>query len=281
MDLAPSSRQFGPLLCGGMDDDCHAENTKITLTPPSGSPVYKPTPPPPPPPPPPGTILPPAGVDEADRLGQQHDVAASGRTHDRPAQPHDQFETVEHGDWKIKITGIDVGRPNPWLCGAQRPQHGRADGRQAFVLCRPAVGTSRIRPRPVANMPTENSTKSGSLIDRFGTLNGIATARHARVHVAGGFVIANQRKSAYSSAGPARPAPRSASVPDCRAALRRVLRSRRHTRRRQQERQRVSPDRHQHRCSATGAARCGSPDPGSARRPGHGELSNTNEVAAI
>jgi hypothetical protein len=49
--------------------------------------------------------------------------------------------------------------------------------------------------------------KEKSLIDRFGTLNGIATARRSNIHVAGGYVIANQRKSAYSSAGPARNVP--------------------------------------------------------------------------
>ena len=48
--------------------------------------------------------------------------------------------------------------------------------------------------------------KGGSLIHRDGTLNGIATAKDASVHVAGGYIIANGRKSTYSSAGPARPA---------------------------------------------------------------------------
>ena len=44
--------------------------------------------------------------------------------------------------------------------------------------------------------------KAGSLIHRFGTLNGIATAKDPGVHVAGGYIIANGRKSPYSSAGP-------------------------------------------------------------------------------
>jgi hypothetical protein len=50
--------------------------------------------------------------------------------------------------------------------------------------------------------------KAGSLIHRFGTLNGIATAKDAGVHVAGGYIIANGRKSPYASAGPARGGPR-------------------------------------------------------------------------
>jgi hypothetical protein len=50
--------------------------------------------------------------------------------------------------------------------------------------------------------------KSGSLVHRHGTLNGIATAKKRRVHVAGGYVLADGRKSTYSSAGPARHGPR-------------------------------------------------------------------------
>ena len=46
--------------------------------------------------------------------------------------------------------------------------------------------------------------KRGSLIHRFGTLNGIATDDVSSVHVAGGYILANGRKSSYSSAGPAR-----------------------------------------------------------------------------
>ena len=46
--------------------------------------------------------------------------------------------------------------------------------------------------------------KTGSLIHRYGTLNGIATADVSSVHVAGGYILANGRKSPYSSAGPAR-----------------------------------------------------------------------------
>jgi hypothetical protein len=48
---------------------------------------------------------------------------------------------------------------------------------------------------------------TGSLIRRDGTLNGIATAKDAGVHVAGGYILANGRKSPYSSAGPARKGP--------------------------------------------------------------------------
>ena len=50
--------------------------------------------------------------------------------------------------------------------------------------------------------------KHGSLIHRQGTLNGIATAKVGRIHVAGGYTMSTGRKSPYSSAGPARGGPR-------------------------------------------------------------------------
>jgi hypothetical protein len=49
--------------------------------------------------------------------------------------------------------------------------------------------------------------RTGSLIDRCGTLNGIAAGMDSSVRVAGGYILANGRKSPYSSAGPARNGP--------------------------------------------------------------------------
>jgi hypothetical protein len=48
---------------------------------------------------------------------------------------------------------------------------------------------------------------TGSLVSRFGTLNGIATAEDDSVHVAGGYILLDGRKSTYSSAGPSRDYP--------------------------------------------------------------------------
>jgi hypothetical protein len=50
---------------------------------------------------------------------------------------------------------------------------------------------------------------AGSLISRFGTLNGIATGYDAPVHVAGGYILLDGHKSTYSSAGPSRDYPTS------------------------------------------------------------------------
>src|SRR4029079_18088890 len=49
--------------------------------------------------------------------------------------------------------------------------------------------------------------QTGVMIYWSGSLNGIATAKDSRVHVAGGYILANGRKSPYSSAGPARRGP--------------------------------------------------------------------------
>ena len=71
-------------------------------------------------------------------------------------------------------------RRGPCLCGTQRPEHGRAHGRQAFIFRRQEMGARPVRPRPAAITSMVNSTKRGSLIHRDGTLNGIATANDAR-----------------------------------------------------------------------------------------------------
>jgi len=174
----------------------------VTLTPPSGSPVYVPTVPPPPPPP--GTLLPPAGVDVP--------VVRGGNTMWRLhvestiALPEINAETAEHGDWKIKVTGIGVNAHVHAYVARSDPNMGVRTGAKRSYFVDPkwekqhSAGAS-------CKYSAGEFDKARSLVNRFGSLNGIATARRPRIHVAGGFVIANQRKSAYSSAGPARNAP--------------------------------------------------------------------------
>ena len=128
-------------------------------------------------------------------------------------------------------------------------------------------GSKPGRLRPACTYIDGEFDKRGSLIHRYGTLNGIATADVSSVHVAGGYILANGRKSPYSSAGPARGGSRLRSR--LRAALRRVLRSPGHPCRRQQKRQRVSPDRHQRRGAATGTMDFRHGDASGNRHPGH------------
>jgi hypothetical protein len=187
------------------------ENTKITLTPPSGSPVYKPIPPPPPPPP--GSILPPAGVEEAIVWGSNTMWRLQVEPTIVPPNPTTNIETVEHGDWKIKITGIDVGAQIHGYVARSDPNMGvRTRAKRSYFV--DPNWEQQHSADAGSNYAAGEFDKINSLIDRFGSLNGIATARHARIHVAGGFVIANQRKSTYSSAGPARAAPPLREGPD-------------------------------------------------------------------
>jgi hypothetical protein len=113
----------------------------------------------------------------------------------------------EHGDWTIKVDGISenaqvhayVARSDPNMgvrTGAKRSYFVDSDWEQTRSA---AASCTRV---------DGDFDKSGSLIHRDGTLNGIATAKKRRVHVAGGYVLADRRKSSYSSQGPSRRGPR-------------------------------------------------------------------------
>ena len=136
--------------------------------------------------------------------------------------------SLSPGSWRSMGTGRSGStafphkRRGPRICRTHRPEHGRAYGRQAFVFCRSRVGANpvgrgqmQVRQRGVRQRPD-------SLIHRHGTLNGIATAKDDGVHVAGGYIISNGRKSPYSSAGPARRGPLTSPRSRLCAALRRV-----------------------------------------------------------
>jgi hypothetical protein len=113
-----------------------------------------------------------------------------------------------HGDYTIKVTGIAVGAqvdayvartdPNLSVLSLAKPSH--------FVDPK----WLQTRSAEADCIYTDGEFDStGSLVNRYGTLNGIATAKNPSVHVAGGDMLAvNGRKSPYASAGPARGGPR-------------------------------------------------------------------------
>ena len=123
-----------------------------------------------------------------------------------PTIAHSGF-VPEHGHWTIRVDGVGVNakvhayaaRSDPNLdvrSGARRSYFVDAEWertRSAEARCKYADG---------------EFDKAGSLIHRHGTLNGIATASVPSVHVAGGYILSNGRKSPYASAGPARGGPR-------------------------------------------------------------------------
>lgn len=185
-----------------MDDD-EAQDVIVTLTPPSGQdPLSSGTIPI-------GTALPtPSGtapqligpiVWGKDRMW----LLEVGPTVVMP----ENEPTNEHGDWTIAVDGIPenaevhayVARTDPNMGvrpGAKRSQFVDSDWEQT-------------RSAQAGGSPIDREfDQTGSLIHRFGTLNGIATGKKHRIHVAGGFVLASGRKAPYSSAGPPRGGPR-------------------------------------------------------------------------
>lgn len=113
----------------------------------------------------------------------------------------------EHGDWTIKIDGLKRGARVHSYVARSDPNMGAKTGarRSHFVDTGWEISSGAAAGCTYVH---GNFSKSGSLIHREGTLNGIATDDIASIHVAGGFVLANGRKSTYASAGPSRMASR-------------------------------------------------------------------------
>lgn len=175
-----------------------ATNAMVTLTPPSGPPAFVPTAPPSPPPLP-GDPLPPAGIDLPLVRGNN----TMWRLHVHSTL--DANETAEHGDWKITVSGIGTGAHLHAYVARSDPNMGVRTGAKRSYFVDHVWEQEHVA--DAGCKYADGEFAMGGLINRFGTLNGIATARHPRIHVAGGFVIANQRKAPYSSAGPARVVP--------------------------------------------------------------------------
>ncbi len=109
----------------------------------------------------------------------------------------------EHGDWTIRVDGVGVNAEvHAYVARSDPNMDVRSGARRSYF-----VDPEWERTRSAAAGCTRNDgefDKAGSLIHREGTLNGIATASVPSVHVAGGYILSNGRKSSYSSAGPAR-----------------------------------------------------------------------------
>jgi hypothetical protein len=120
-----------------------------------------------------------------------------------PPEPGAEAETAEHGDWKIKITDIGPNaRVHAYVARTDPNMGVRSKAKLSYFV--DSDWQSRHSAEAACSYSSGEFDKTGSLIDRLGTLNGIGTGSHASVHVAGGYILSNQRKSSYSSAGPAR-----------------------------------------------------------------------------
>jgi hypothetical protein len=111
---------------------------------------------------------------------------------------------AEHGDWTISVANIPYFATVHAYVARSDPNMGVRTGARLSRFVDPEWERTRAASASCDRVNGEFD-KSGSRIHRFGTLNGIATAQDAHVHVAGGYVILDERKAPYSSAGPARP----------------------------------------------------------------------------
>ncbi|WLA53954.1 hypothetical protein [Bradyrhizobium diazoefficiens] len=180
-------------------DNADAQDVSVTLTSPSGV-VYTQA----------IAMPPPTGVDPP-LAGVDVPFAWGGGTMWRLHVDHTNIapnaSAAESGDYTIKVDGIRenaqvdayVARTDPNMgvqTGAKRSYFVDFNWEQTRSA---AAGCTRVG---------GEFDKTGSLVHRDGTLNGVATAKKHRVRVAGGYILADGRKSAYSSAGPGRRGPR-------------------------------------------------------------------------
>jgi hypothetical protein len=112
-------------------------------------------------------------------------------------------EAKEHGDYTIKIDGIPENAQVHAYVARTDPNMNVITGAKPSCFVDPEWENTRSAAASCTRIDGEFD-KTGSLIHRDGTLNGIATAKKLRVHVAGGYILADARKSTYSSEGPAR-----------------------------------------------------------------------------
>jgi hypothetical protein len=177
-------------------DNANAGGVTVTLTSPSG--VVAPT----------GLTPPPTGSLPSS-TGVYHPVVWGSHTMwllAVEATIAGSGAVAEHGDWTIKVSGIPQGAEVHAYVARSDPNMGVRTGakRSHFVDPDWEVNHSAAAGCTYVDGEFDNT---GSLVHRYGTLNGIATASDASVHVAGGYILANGRKSPYASAGPARRGP--------------------------------------------------------------------------
>lgn len=114
----------------------------------------------------------------------------------------------EHGDWRIKVSPIAPGAKVDAYVARTDPNMGVKTGAKRSRFVDPIWEQTRSAAANSTRVDGEFYNE-GSLISRFGTLNGIATGYDTPVHVAGGYILLDGHRSTYSSAGPSRDYPTS------------------------------------------------------------------------
>jgi hypothetical protein len=112
----------------------------------------------------------------------------------------------EFGDYKVTVCGVPQGAKVYGYVARTDPNLDVLPGAKASWFIDTDWGRDHAASAG-CSWTNGEFDNSGSFISRHGTLNGIATAEVASVHVAGGYMLSNERKSPYASAGPARGGP--------------------------------------------------------------------------
>jgi len=110
---------------------------------------------------------------------------------------------AEHGDWTVTVAAVGVNTKVNAYVARTDPNMGVHTGARRSYFVDPDWQQT-LSAAASCTYADGEFDEADSLIDRFGTLNGIANGMDGRVHVAGGYNLANGRKSPYPSAGPAR-----------------------------------------------------------------------------
>ncbi len=110
---------------------------------------------------------------------------------------------AENGDYTIIVTGIEHHASVHAYAARTDPNMNTRTGAKGSCFVDPNWEQTQAASASCTRIDGEFD-KAGSSVSRLGTLNGIATAKDQRVHVAGGYIILDGHKSSYSSAGPAR-----------------------------------------------------------------------------
>jgi hypothetical protein len=181
-------------------DDADADGVTVTLTSPSGLISTSTT----------GPMPPPTGIPGPSYTGVYAPLVWGNSTvwllAVQPTIAAPGFVS-EHGDYTIKVDGIPENAEVHAYVARSDPNMGVRTGAKRSYFVDPNWEQTRSADASCTRIDGEFD-KTGSLVHRDGTLNGIATAKKHRVHVAGGYILSNGRKSTYSSEGPARHGPR-------------------------------------------------------------------------
>jgi hypothetical protein len=120
-----------------------------------------------------------------------------------PTMPNPNATPEPSGDYVIKVSGIaPAAEVNAYVARTDPNLGVRTHSKRSYFVD-PAWEQTHSASADCTYVDGEFDN-TGSLISRYGTLNGIATALDPSIHVAGGDMLFDGRKAPYASAGPAR-----------------------------------------------------------------------------